>query len=98
MQEKVTYFLARYQRGEKIQKELAKNLPRNPLLTGEEHILVGMLRMTISISLKLSWRKERNGPQTSLPHNSLRLYSLCISVDSFLFFRSFEPQHILHII
>ena len=60
----VTYFLARYQRGEKIHEELLKN----PFLTGEEHILVGMPRMRISFSLRLFWKKARNGTQTSRHH------------------------------
>jgi hypothetical protein len=40
----------------------------NPLLTGEENILVRMARMRISFSLKLFWREARNGTQTSLHH------------------------------
>jgi hypothetical protein len=68
MQQRVTYFLAHYQRGEKILEELLKNPLKNPLLTGEEHILVRMPRMRISFSLKLFWRKGRNGTQTLLHH------------------------------
>jgi hypothetical protein len=68
----VTYFLAHYQRGEKIHKELLKNPLKNPLLTGEEHILVRMPRMRISISLKLFWRRGRNGTQTSLHHKMIQ--------------------------
>jgi hypothetical protein len=60
----VTYFLAHYQKGEKIHKELLMNL----LLTGEGNISVRIPRMRISFSLKLFWREARNGIQTSLPH------------------------------
>jgi hypothetical protein len=70
MQSRVTYFLAHYQKGEKIHKELRMNL----LSTGEEDILVGMVRMRISFSLKLFWREAKNG--ASLHHKMLDNFSL----------------------
>ncbi len=56
--------MAHYRRGEKIHKGLLMN----SLLTGEEHTLVSMPRVRISISSKLFWRKARNDTQTSLHH------------------------------
>jgi hypothetical protein len=47
----VTYFLAHYQRGEKIHEELLKSPLKNPLLTGEESISVRIARIRISFSL-----------------------------------------------